>query len=491
MNVIERASAAYRAFVGPPVRDAVKLRAMPTKAPGRRATKRVDRIAFDYRRWMPADVENALAVANGSGNLFQAASIGAFVKANPIVSGVWGGVVSTPWLPYGVKYSDEAAAWLQGTDAAKGWRDQITDPAELEAVTADDYNSGWGVGIFIWNEQKGRPEHIALDNAGVRYLPGEDRYQYHGWSRVFDIEPGNGIWTLKTRVKSDPWRDGAWHKLAYGIMDSLQGDIQRAVWMHVFSMPTILAKYTLGSSEPQKREFTSSIIGSALRVIGVTPGFDLDFKQASAEGADTFKDVNDRLERIVSIYVWGTVGLISGGSGFANADLFEQMRAAVVGKEARRQGQFENEQIWPVVLDWAARAGHISKAATAACVEYNPETPAVVLMKAKAAEALTKIGYSPEEAQRRAGLEKQAFGDAAPPSGVRLIGGPTVVLDEEPEEPGYSESLAARMTERGLEACPHNETRSCRSCRVVRRFEVQDGESPYRPVWHAWTRRTA
>lgn len=499
MNLLDRAmagaSAAYRAFNAPaistaPARDAVKLRSMPTTAPGRRAgKKRMERLAFDYRRWMPSDVENALALANGSGDLRQAASIGAYVKANPIVSGVWGGVVSTPWLEYGVKYSDEASAWLMGTDTSKGWREQITNPAELEAVAADDYNSGWGVGIFIWNEQKGRPEHVALDNAGARYLPGEDRYQYHGWNRVYDVEPGNGIWTLKTRVKSDPWRDGAWHKLAYGILDSLQGDIQRAVWMHVFAMPTILAKYTLGSSETQKREYTSSIIGSALRVIGVTPGFDLDFKQASAEGADTFKDVNERLERIVSIYVWGTIGLLAGGSGFSNSDLFEQMRSGVVGKEARRQAQYENEQIWPVVLDWAARAGHISRAAAGACIEYNPETPAVVLKKALAAKALTEVGYSADEAQMRVGLKKQAYGEESPTSGVRL----TVAAPppDEPEEPEYSEALAARMTERSLDECPHGETRSCRSCRVVRRFEVQDGATAYRPVWHAWTRRAA
>lgn len=38
------------------------------------------------------------------------------------------------------------------------------------------------------------------------------------------------------------------------------------------------------ASEEQKRAFTQSIISAALRVIGVTPGYDLDFKQASAGG---------------------------------------------------------------------------------------------------------------------------------------------------------------------------------------------------------------
>lgn len=483
MSLLGRAAAAYRAFSGPqvtaaPARDAVKLRSMPTQVPGRRAKKRVERLAFDYRRWMPSDVENALSTANGSGYLLNAASIAAWVKSNPIVYGVMEGRASTPWLPCGVKYSDEASAWLLGSESEKGWRERIADPSELEAISIDDYNAGWGGGIFVWNEQKGHPELVALDNAGFRYLPGEDRYQYHGWSRVFDVEPGNGVWVLKTRVKSDPWRDGAWHKLAYAIMDSLQGDIQRAMWMHVFSMPTILAKYPLGSSEEQKARFTNSILGSALRVIGVTPGFDLDAFQASAEGAQTFKDVNERLERVVSILVWGTVGLLAGGSGFANSDLFEQMKAAAVGKEARKQARFENEQIWPQSLDWASRVGMISRGATSACVEYNPETPAVILKKAQAAEALMKAGYQPEEAQRRAGIEKQAYGDEAPPSGVR----PTALTTEELPEPSYSEQLAKQMSERNDRTCPHNRERYCPSCGVRERHELREGA--WATVWH-------
>jgi hypothetical protein len=425
------------------------------------------------------------------------------------------GRCGTPWLPCGVKYSDEASAWLLGVpNVRRGWRERVADPSELEAIAIDDFNAGWGVGIFIWNEKKGHPEHIALDNAGLRYLPDRDGYQYHGWSRVFDVEPGNGIWTLKTRVKSDPWRDGAWHKLAYPVMDALQAEIQRGVWMHVFSMPTVLAKYPLGSSDDQKVRFTQSFLGTAIRVIGATAGYDMDFKQASAEGAQTFKDVEERLERAVSILVWGTVGLLAGGSGFANSQLFEQMKSGVVAKEAWKQATFENDQIWPVVLDWAARAGHISRSAVDACIEYNPETPAVILNKASAAKALMDAGYTPEEAQRRAGIEKQAYdmpddkrgasaaifayhieqGIVTPNEVRQTLGLPPTAWGEEPRTQGenekapadarleefpeasYSETLAARMNERGDLRCPHDRDKYCPSCGVRRRHEERDGQ---------------
>lgn len=538
MSFLERATAAYQAFTASPNQDAVRLRTMPTAAPGPRAPKpikrtgkRIERLAFDYRRWTPSDVEIALSTANGSGVLTQVAAIAAWVKSNPVVFGVMEGRTSTPWLPYGVKYSNEAAAWLQGSEDQPGWREKIADPSELEAIAIDDYVSGWGVGIFIWNEQKQHPELVALDNAGLRYLPGENRYQYHGYQRVFDVTPGDGIWVLKTRVKSDPWRDGAWHKIAYAVMDALQAEIQRATWMHVFSMPTILAKYPTGASENQKITFTQSILGAALRVIGVTPGYDLDFKQASAEGAQSFKDAEEKLERQISLLVWGTIGLISGGSGFSNSDLFEASKAQIVSKEAWRQDRFENEQVWPVALDWAARAGHISRAATRARIKYNPETPAVILKKALAAKALVDAGYTQDEAQKRAGIERQAQPEAAanapsaPIYGYHISAGiptknevrttlglPTradgdvytssageappaaraedeTVVEEAPEEPGYSESLAARLTELGHTVCPHERAGYCRSCGVRQRFEERNGA--WVKVWHPIMRGAA
>jgi hypothetical protein len=502
MSFVDRAARAYQAFRAPiaaPVRDAVKLRSMPTSAPGPRALKpkkgkRLERLAFDYRRWMPSDVEHALASANGAGELRQVAAIAAWVKSNPVVAGVLEGRTSTPWLPYGVKYSDAAAAWLQGTETERGWRERITDPAELEAINLDDYNAGFGGGVFIWNEQVGHPELQALDNAGFKYLPGENRWQYHGWSKVYDVEPGNGVWVLKTRVKNDPWRDGAWHKIAYSVIDALQATMQRSVWTHMFAMPTVLAKFPLGGSDIQKARFTESIIGASLRVIGATPGYDLDFKQATAEGSDTFKQAEDKLREDVSILAWGTTGLISGGSGFANSDLFERSRAAVLEKEARKEGTFENAQIWPVALGWAVRAGMLPRGAEQACIEYNAESPVVVQQKATAAKSLIDAGYTPEEAQRRVGLEKHSYAGKVlaavptpPPSPESL----PEARDAAEPEPSYSETIAAQMNERGDQACPcdRKDSRYCPSCGVVRRQEIKDGQ--WAPVWMPVRRRTA
>lgn len=501
---LDRAYQAFRASQAPPASNAVKLRSMPDGALAReiraskppRGKRPIPRMPIDYRRFMPTDIEAALDIANGSGVLGGVggcATIARWVKANPVVWGVTKGLTAIPWRPVGIKHSEEAAAWLEGTPERRGWRKKICDPAELEDMASNRFHAGYCVGLMVWDEERGHPELQSLDPAGLRYLRGEDRYQYHGWSKVFDLPRcPDGVWVFDGLLKNSPWREGAWHRIGYDNHAALNAMMLEDLWMQVFAMPTVLAYHPQGASEDQKARFTQKAIGAALKVLGVTAGYKLEFAQARAEGKDAFKQAVDRLRENVSILTWGTIGLIAGGSGFSNSDLFELQMYLRQAEEAERQARLENEQIWPFVLDWGVRRGDLSKSACNAIVEYQIESAAVIKRKAEAAKALIDAGYNPAEAQRRVGLEKAAMPvpEPAPASGVRSVAAPEA-RDEEPEEPGYSDGLAARMTERGLETCPHGEARSCRSCRVVRRFEVQDGADPYRPVWHAWTRRAA
>ena len=260
----------------------------------------------------------------------------------------------------------------------------------------------------------------------------------------------------------------------------------------MFAIPWVWAVAPQGASDAQKAKFWQSAVGGAvLRVLGVTPGYDLKFLQATAEGKDSFAASDNRLKEHVSIDTWGTIGLISGGSGFANSDLFEGMKAGKIGKEARRQSRMENPQIWAPVLDWAVRAGKVSPAARNACIEYQVDSPAVTKSQAEAATILVeKLGYTPEEACKVVGLSKAALPQVATPAPAPA----PMALEEEPDEPGYSEKLASRMTERNELTCPcpNKADRYCPRCGVVARFEYPDEPGqPAHMVWHATRRRAA
>lgn len=536
MNVFGRLDRAYSAFIaGSPSKDAVSLRSMPKGAMAREIResnqKRKHRIARNptsYRLFEPTMIQAALDAANGSGILsgpFGAASVAEWVRSNPVVHGVTSGLTDFTHLPVGVKHSEEAAAWLEGTPTCQGMRTKICDPSELENMASNRHHAGWCIGLMIWNDYKGHPEFQSLDPAGVRYIPGEDRYEYHGWRQVFKIEPGNGIWVFDGLLKNAPWREGAAFRLGNDNYAAINAAGLEALWQQAFSIPWVWAVAPQGASDPQKARFWNSAIGgAALRVLGVSPGYDMKFLQASAEGKDSFAQTVQRLREHASIDTYGTIGLLAGGAGFSNSDLFEIARDGKREIEAFRQSRMENPQIWQPVLDWAVRSRQLSPAARYAFLEYLIETPASIARKAKAAKDLIDCGYTPEEAQRRVGLQKQAVpgvkettGASAPIFAYHIQGGivtpnevrntlglepkpggdtlPTVAVqptqppplamelsteprEEEAPEPHYSETIANALNERGEDVCPcdRHETRSCPRCGVTRRPMMKDGQ---------------
>lgn len=510
---VDRAIAAFRAS------DAVPLRSMPTpermtkiRGPSayssRKGKKPFNRLPWHNRRWMPPNVESALAVADGSGQLLNASKISDWVRSDPIVSGIAKGLTMIPHRRVAVLYSDEAAAYLEGTTEKPGMRTQIVSPDESTVSASCELFGGQSVGLMVWNDELQRPQYEALDPSGLWYRHNSKRWQYHGYSEVFDIptdrmimmEKDNGKlelqpnpWVLGTLSKNRPWFEGHWHKLAYKVMHAQLSAELRTTWENAFSMPIVVAQVPQGASELQKATFTESILGPFLRVIGVTPGYNVDLKQATAEGADVFTQSEKNLIEAASIAIWGTLGLIQGGSGFANADLFEQMAAEIISAFAAHLSRRDNDQIWWKVLWWANKRGHISKAATNAYVEYQTESAAVIERKAKAAKALVDVGVPPEEARRQAGLTPQSVPEAAPISNVRPIAPPSPpeAREEEEPEPTYSEGIAAALNERNevVCPCPNHADRHCPRCGVVRRMEAQDGK--WAEVWHPTRRRAA
>jgi len=514
MSLFDRASRALNAFRDEP---GVRLREMPRSSDmpkirgkesysQKKGTKPFQRIGYHSRRWMPPDVEAALAQCDGGGNCFQANTISGWVQADPIVSGIAKGLTMIPHGQVGVLYSDEAAAWLEGTREKPGMRVQVAPPSELVVAASNEFFGGECVGLLVRDEVQGIPVFEALDPAGLRYQHHRRTWQYHGWQCVYDISTEDFLrgengqwevnpWILGTLSKNRPWFEGQWHKLAYKVLQSQLSAELRDVWQNAFSMPIIVARTPQGASNEQRAKFTESILGAFLRVIGVTPGYDVEMKQASAEGADVFTQSEKNLIEAASIAIWGTTGLISGGQGFANADLFEQMAAKIISGFAAHLARRDNGQIWRRVLQWAAQTNRISKAAANAQIEYRTDSAAVIERKAKAAKALVDVGVSPAEARKQVGLSSLSVPEAVPaPLPVAAPPAPAVApeaREEEEPEPTYSEMVAEQLNARNEAVCPcpNKADRHCPRCGVVRRQEVRDGQ--WAETWKPTRRRAA
>lgn len=303
---------------------------------------------------------------------------------------------------------------------------------------------------------------------------------------------------LYTLAKDTPWRDGAWDTLAYEVIDALQGSMARGVFTQAFSMPTILAESPQGASDAQKVKFTESIIGGFLQVIGVTPGYKLVFNQASAEGTPVFEAAEKKLERWASVFICGTAGILDGGSGFSNSDMFAGVRGETIEEEAEDLAEFENAQIWGPVCKWAVRAGYLEAGNDNATINYIAKPPSklkaeaeAVMAAANAVKAMRDAKMTPADERIRVQWQMpievtQSTINEPPVSGVQ----PTarVIETEMPPELSYSETLASAMNEHGDMVCPcdRHDPRNCPRCGVVQRFEHVDGK----PVakWRAYKR---
>jgi len=505
-RVMASAAIAYSTFVGTPAKDAVKLREMPTEAIGKPSSdgteknKRIGRLPLNYRQFMPPDVDYAMSVANGSGTLggiMGVATIATWVKSNPICGGLMRTRCGVSRLPYEIKGSEAARQWIKGNGDLPGVRSKVANPKELRKIAIDRYNVGVGVGVFVKGKRDKYPRLMALDPAGLRYLPGEDRWQYHGWTKVFDVCPGDGIWVLYTLCDDSPWREGAWYSLAFEVIDALQGSMARGVFTQAFSMPTVLAKSPQGASDTQKATFTESVIGGFLTVIGVTPGYDIEFKQATAEGADVFAASESKLERWASVFICGTAGIIDGGQGFSNSDMFAGVRGEILEEEAEDLAELENSQIWPQICKWGAAAGYLPPGNDNACINYIAKPSSklkaeaeAVTAAANAVKAMRDAGMAPDDERVR--ISWQMPVKASAPIASLPEAPPNVqARDEEPPELTYSESIAEALNARNEEVCPcdRHEPKYCPSCGVVRRKAVKDEQ--WASVWQPVRRRAA
>ncbi len=412
-----RIAAAYEAFRGEPVRDSIRLAAPPSEAPGpagartRAAVesvgsldldKRLERIPLDRMRWLRVDVEDAKHRAN-QGDLFRAAQIAQWVKEDLVDGGLMLTRCSVPRLPREWRGDDEARIWLQGEGRSPGVFDRILPPGEIEELCIDHLDLGVGIGCFIQPAGAKYPRLVRLDNQGLRYIPGQNRWQYQGFGKTYDVTPGDGVWVLNANGYSDPWREGLWIGLGNDLVSAAGSTLARDAFVHRFALPMLLAKYPGGASEPQKLSFFESVAGGIMSVIGVTPGYSVDLVQARAEGAQVFKDSEERQERRAAIAICGTSGIMDGGAGFANGALFQQVKDHLVHRTGQDAASFINDQALPAVLAWAARAGHLSRRDRELVLAYDTTPPQARESEAKAIEAAMRAFVAQLEAAERAG----------------------------------------------------------------------------------------
>lgn len=522
MSLIDRAKSAYGAFVSSGRKvDAVRLKAPPAAPVGpvgnrvadvvasvnvppaarhRPRRRRVAPLPVDRSRWLRADIEAAEHQAN-SGDLRRAAQIAQWVKEDLVCGGLMLTRCSVPRLPREWRGDDEARVWLQGEGSVPGCFDRIHPPGELEEMAIDHLDLGAGVAIYVQPEGQPYPRLTRLDNQFLRYLPSEDRWQYQGWGQVYDVTPGDGVWVLHTNGLVDPWRRGIWSALGYDQVSEDGAGLARDGFIWKFGTPFVVAKAPTGAAEEQKASFWEGTLNFVMGFAGVTPGYDIELIQPEATGREVFTDAEARVERRAMIRIAGQVVTVTGGVGFANAEIFATIASHLVARTGQDLATCLNEQCLPSVLEWSERAGHLSPSCgRSLLLAYDTMPPQARQAEANAmkaaAEAVTALeaaGFAVDRSEMQA-----RFRLPGKPLEVRLPAVPVPQLPE-PATPNdakadadagpppidYAADLARSMNEHvpPVEQCRHGFKNSCPRC-GIRREDVLVPGADGQP--HGW-----
>lgn len=495
MSLSSRLRSAYKAFAADrPMAKAITLDGPPTapvgptgarakvdaggaRAPGRRR-RRVAPLPIDRTRWLRADIEAAEHIAN-SGQLQRAAQIAQWVREDLIVGGLFSTRCAVVRLPREWRGDAEAILWLQGAGADTGCFDRIFPPNELEELAIDRLNLGVGIAMFIQPEGAAYPTLVRLDPQYLRYLPGEDRWQYQGYGHVYDVTPGDGTWVLHAAGAIDPWRRGLWSALGYDQVSKDGAGLARDAFIWKFGNPFVMAIAPTGSSEDQKARFWSGVSDWVMGFAGITPGWDAKLIEAKGEGSKVFADAEALRERRAMIAIAGQVVTVTGGVGFANAEIFETIASHHVARTGQDLAQTLNEQALPRVVEWAIQACKLTANCGKVTLAYDTTPPQARKAEADALKAVADsvvamkaAGFEVDLDEVQARYRVPAKKKAAP---VLALVEPVAEAEPPPEEIQGPASIADQMTAHGMQACEHGRPNRCPICGVERAREVVPG----------------
>lgn len=392
---------------------------------------------------------------------------------------------------------DEVAGTVIEEEVPREW-DRLVPSDQLGAMIEDAIQAGVGIGRM---EDDPTPDGWRvlrhLDLHFLTYQRSTDEWFYNDAIQGrLKVTPGDGRWVMLTPYGSDrPWIRGAWTALAPPFIGKHGTLVDRLRWQRFLADGLRTIEANENASEVHLADLQRFIdLGwSYAPGIALPKGYSAKITESSGKGFEVYCDTEDRADKDISVALTGQQVTMEGGKGFSSGDIWRDIALSLTQSFARSVSATINSQIldcWTNTLlgvvrkvrcEWDLRDP--SKKTEEATFEKS------VLDNAKAlSELATSVG---EKLNIRAYLKKRGleidFVDQAPAQpAMPAQGQPAMpgapVVDEEPSEDAAA-SLAAKMTEHGVDRCEHGSLNRCRMCGIERQRDF----TPDPNGNHAWT----
>jgi len=309
-------------------------------------------LPVNQTRWLQADIELAETRA-GNGDLTAVAQLYRAFGRDGTIQGLLGtrtgGLVR---LPKRFSGTPDAVAKLEGTQGSPGLFDRIFPPSELEQLDADGDVLGVGVGMFMQGEADEYPTLVRLDPEFLLYRWSEDRWYYRSLDGLLPISPGDGTWVLHTpRGRFEPWNRGLWKALGRAYISKEHAILHRENYAGKLANPARVAVSPQGAGEAQKQSWFRTVMAWGVNtVFGVTPGYDVKLVESNGRGFEVFAAIIETSDREAMIAIAGQVVTVTGGTGFANANIHATIRSDLIQGDGNALSATLNAQALPPVV---------------------------------------------------------------------------------------------------------------------------------------------
>ena len=496
-RVRRAASAAFAAFLGvasTPV-SPPELSPGPTSASSptggarpQRRSRRTSPLPVSVTRWHQRDVETAQRAAD-SGDLTRAGQLRRALNRDGTLHGLVGtrakGLVR---LPKRFKGDAPAVTFLEGAQGQPGAFQAIFPTSELALMDADGFILGVAIGEFVDVPGYPYPVLVRLDPEFLTYRPWEDRWYYRSLSGLLPITPGDGRWVLhRPGGRQEPWNQGLWPALARAFISKEHAFFLRENWNGKLANPARVAVSPQGAGEEQKQAWWRKVMAWGINtVFGTTPGYDVKLLESNGRGYESFKETISDSNAEFMIAVAGQVVTVTGGAGFANADIHATIRADIIQDDGEALATTLNEQAIPAVIAEFVGRGYV------ASVAWDTRPPANLKAEAESISAGAKAITDARDALAAEGLKSDTRalssrfamplvddfnGDGRPDNDTPQLSGPPPDMRLPMGPDSAASELADKMTEYKVERCQHGSSNRCWLCGVerTRDFDVGDG----------------
>jgi hypothetical protein len=296
------------------------------------------------QRFYQADVEDALIAADSSGDLSILSQLSRGLRRDGVLGGILssraGGLTRLPKLLRGS--SSVVAAMQNGSDGEVGLFDRIFSPKELSLWIGDGILNGVCLGELVPLPDRLEPVFVRLDVEHLRYQWGDDRWYYYSIGGPVHVVPGDGRWILgMPGGYQNPWQNGLWASLARSYIAKDHAFHFREAYSSALANPARVAYAPQGAGQDQLDSVWHRLLQWGVNTaFGLPAGWEVKLLESNGIGHKVFQETMDASDHEIMVALAGQIVTITGGAGFANADIHATIRSDLIQDDG----------------DWAANA---------------------------------------------------------------------------------------------------------------------------------------